>query len=447
MIKKWHQFIKESVEWQPTKEILDMFIGLTDEDYIVSVDKGVFYDGDGKKIWVDPKGTDGIITLGVPYNLGYKIDILKSGYKGGDVTIEFQSALSALKSEGYMVEGIYDDDDRISPDYLVFKNGAIVTWIPEIKGKPLTDKEEDWSDGDVFVSSYKCELYVYQPEKIDISSKDLAEIYQWKFYTTKGEQIYFDIDIDDLANIILDGNSPYLNTLVNGFEADIYDSRDYKPDIHDLFRYKLNKENSILVVKSLIKEIGGLENLIEESDNENLKGKSESEVISILLSEKVSYRDDYYTLIGLCEDSDIVNEVRQLVGDWEMQAASDRNEEEMYEAFDELLRRSGIEFQKIWKEGKRFFYKKNPSGNKEKVWYDDMIWWYTIQFDDIWIKDTNYQMFGNDLSAVFQEWASYYAGPYPSKNILDPNFSNYGDVDAVEMNSDIEDLLKRFIDS
>jgi hypothetical protein len=432
MIKKWNQFIKESVDyWSTTKEVSDIFIGLQDEDYIISVEKGVFND---VKDYLDPENDT--ITLG-EYYLGYKITILQSPDKSKrDVTIEFKTSLSALKSEGYIIEYISDDDDRISPDNIHFINGAVITWIPEKSGKPLTDNEEDLSDGDIYISSYKCELYIYQPEKTDLKPKDLAQIYQWGNYITKGDEIYCEIDIDDLSDVILSRNSPYKDQLINGIELYNYETHYYQPDTQNLFGYNLSKENEILSIKCLIKEMDGLENLIEESDNDELKGKSEDEVINFLLKERF-----YHTLENLCEDSEIIGDIKQMVADWEAQAHCDRNEEELHKAFDRILEREKIKFEKVWKEGKRFFYRKDRNGNKEKVWYNEMIWWYILEFESRWMTDYNTTMFRENLITVFKEWAGNSYFDYT----LEPHFSDYGDVDRDEMNKDIEGLLKGYL--
>jgi hypothetical protein len=82
-----------------------------------------------------------------------------------------------------------------------------------------------------------------------------------------------------------------------------------------------------------------------------------------------------------------------------------------------------------------------PNGLKQKVWYDEMIWWYILPFDERWIKDYESTMFGYDLIQVFREWGMncYF------QNRLSPYFSDYGGVDRDEMNKDIESTLKGYL--
>jgi len=100
-----------------------------------------------------------------------------------------------------------------------------------------------------------------------------------------------------MADNLLSRRSSYKDTLVYGTDYDNYESHYYQPDIDSLFRYDLKKENEILAIKALIKELGGLEEFIKECDNENLEGKSEDEIINFLLKERF-----YSTLEQLCKE-------------------------------------------------------------------------------------------------------------------------------------------------
>ena len=81
---------------------------------------------------------------------------------------------------------------------------------------------------------------------------------------------------------MLSRNSSYKDILVKGQE-DMYDNyygSDYQPDIPSMIQYTLSNENNHLLIKAMIKEVGGLEDMInhigdECSDEayENVKGK------------------------------------------------------------------------------------------------------------------------------------------------------------------------------
>lgn len=300
-------------------------------------------------------------------------------------------------------------------------------------------------DDDIYQSSASISIFCHQPEKIEFTSKDLAEIYKWTNYTTDDRNnIYCEVNIEDMAGLMLSRYSSYIDQLINGIDEDNYNSYYYQPEIDDLFRYNLSGTNRILAIKALIKEYGGLESFIsyigdECSDDayENVKGKSEEEVIEYLLKERF-----YDTLKTLCKGSEIISDIRETIADWECQAHQDKNGEELEAAFDKIIEKEGIEFTKEWKEGKRYYYKNNPATkNKQKVYYEDLIWYYKLKFEDRWITDYDKALYGQDLGSVFYEWASdcYF------DHDLKPYFSDYGDCDDVALNKEIEANLKHYL--
>jgi len=437
MIKKWFQFINESNHyWLNNKEIIDIFSSLKDEGYTISVKKAVFIQQDNDIISLNPE--DDIISLKEEYYFGFQIFIEKSKEKGDDITLDFKSAINYLKNEGYEIQKIFDEEGLTSVDNFHFVGGSIITWIPERTGKPLTFDHTDYEDGDIFISSVEISIHIYQPEKVEIVAKDLAEIYNWSYYTTDNDgNIYCELDIEDMVDNFLPRNSSWKDELVNGIEEGNYYSSEYQPDITSLFNYSLNKENEILAVKSLIKELGGLEEFIKECDNENLEGKSEEEVINFLLKERF-----YTTLKPLCIDSEIIGDIRQTIGDWESQAHCQKNQEEIEEEFDRLISREGIEFTKARKEGKRYFYRKIPgTDRKEKVYYDEIVWFYKLKFQERWITDYEKALPNYSLRSVFGEWCS----DWYFESRMNPRFSDSGDVDRIELNNEINSIFKRYL--
>ena len=121
----------------------------------------------------------------------------------------------------------------------------------------------------------------------------------------------------------------------------------------------------------MIKEIGGLQNLIDESGNESLEGKTEEEVIEFLLKERF-----YRTLESLSRDSEVISDIRMTYADWSSQAHCDENEEELRDAFDEIVSEV-CEWEKTWKLGQKHYLKKIPgTDRKEKVFYEENIIYY-----------------------------------------------------------------------
>ena len=441
MIKRWLQFIKESNHyWLDTDDVKDAFISLQDEGYSIKVNKAVFL-ADDKITWLNPQ--DDIISLNPEYYFGFQIFIEKSREKTDDLTLDFKSAINYLKGEGYEIQKIWDEEDPTSVDNLHFVKGSIITWIPEKEDKPLPEGEfigfeDNFEDGDIYVNSVEIGIYIYQPEKVDIVAKDLAEIYNWSDYTTDSSgNIYCELDIEDMADYLLSRRSSWKDQLVNGIDYDNYGSHYYQPDIQSLFQYKLKKENEVLAIQVIIKELGGLEEFIKECDNENLEGKSEEEVINFLLKERY-----YRTIEPLCKNSEIIGEIRQTIAEWESQAHCDQNQKDLEKEFDRIIGREGIEFSKSRKEGKRYYYRKIPgTDRKEKVYYDEIVWFYQVKFEERWISDYGKALTGYSLKNVFGEWCSdcYF------ENELNPHFSDWGDVDREALNKEIGGILKNYL--
>lgn len=437
MIKSWLQFIKESNHyWLETSDVEEAFISLKDEGYGLKVKKAVFTEQDGKIVWLDSEND--VISLLPEYYFGFQILIERSREKGDDITLDFKSAINYLRNEGYEIQKVWDEEDATSVDNLHFIKGSIITWIPERSGKPLTFKQEEYEDGDIYIDSNSVGIYIYQPEKVDITAKDLAEIYNWSDYTTDSSgNIYCELDIEDMAHYLLSRKSSWKDQLINSIDYGNYESHYYQPDIQSLFRYNLKKENEILAIKAMIKESGGLEDFIKECDNENLEGRSEDEVIDFLLKERY-----YKTLEPICKESEIIGEIRQTIADWECQAHCDKNQEELEEEFDEVIEKEGIEFTKSRKEGKRYYYRRiQGTDRKEIVHYDEIVWFYQVKFDEKWITDYAKALPNYSLKSVFGEWCSdcYF------ENELIPHFSDSGDVDREALNKEIGAILKNYL--
>lgn len=434
MIKNWNQFIKESHDfWISKEDIQEVFLPFTDVGYVVKIFKAFFLKMENSNGLISK---DDVVSLNDDFYTGYQIFIRKSNEKvDEDLTLYFKSVIKFIESEGYKIKS-YDDEDEVPQiDNLHFIKGSIITWIPEKQGKPLPSEFES---GDIYVSSGSITINIYQPELIELKEENLAEIYNWSNYTTDSHgNIYCELDIEDMSDLMLSRNSSYKDSLINGGDCDNYWNSDYQPDIQHLFRYDLQKENEILAVKSLIKELGGLEEFVKECSNEELSGKTEEEVINFLLKERY-----YNTLEDLCKDSEIIGEIRQTIADWSCQAHCEKNQSEIEESFDRILDKEDIEYTKSLKEGKRYYYRKIPgTDRKERVYYDEMVWFYKIEFQERWISDYGKTSPNTSLSSVFSEWCydSYF------QYDLNPHFSDWGDVDDEALNKEIGAILKNYL--
>ena len=452
MIKKWIQFIKEdldvesSVYWSDKEDMIDIFRPLSDEEYLISMNRSVFNYSTPIYTYVDPETNH--ITSGSTYFPGWSIEIKKQKNRenANDLTIDLRGIISRLKSEGYGYYMMDEDDELVSEKNIYLKESDIILFIPEDGKKTLDQASADlYSDNnsDIYTPLDSITLYFYQDEEFKITESDLAEIYQWRNYKIyPNGKIYCVVDIEDMSSYLLNSNSNshYESYLVNGIDIDNYYNNEYRPDIHSLFAYSLDKENEKLAIRCLIKESGGLSAFVDMLDSE-LEGKSEEEVVNICLSKTKSYHRS--EMQSICDGSEIIDEVRQICGGYECQAHCDENEKEILDEFDDLVKSEGIEANRVRIEGRKFYYKREKgTKNKEKIYFDDEVWAYEVTYDNKWITEvypTNFS--GWNLQDLLHEWIS----ECNFNNDFSPHFSDYGDVDKEQMNKDIKFTLESFL--
>lgn len=452
-LKKYLQFIKESAEisslyWIDEEDIKDIFRYITDEGYLLSISKIFFgYYGYSSNKFYNPNSNtdelvmfdidqDDVILCGEEYYPAWRISIVTSQYSGDDVTDELQSAISQLKGEEYIVDTVEVEDDKTNLENIHLLKGSIITWIPEEPGKPFTSNQEEMSDGDVYISSSELVLLIRQSEVVKMTEKMLAEIYEWKCDRIDGNSIYCHVEIDDMARAILSsGDYKIWGSILEegGLDIGDYYGDGYYPDINSMFQYTLNRENRILLVKAIIKELGGLESALNELEDleiyEELVGKSEDEVIQTLLKERF-----LRGIIKLGTDSEIMGSVRECISDWERQAHCDQNWEDLINEFDECVSEV-TQYTKFEKEIDRYYVKKDTN---EKVYYKSMVTYYEIPFDDKWIVDYGKSLKGYSLYSLFIEWCHDDYTNYELK----PRFRDWGDVNSEDLNSEIASILK-----
>ena len=465
-LKKYLQFIKESVNdnsmyWIDKDQIKDIFHYITDEGYSLSITKVFFgYYGYSDNKFYDPNKNpedsklvmfdvdqDDVILSGETYHPGWRIRIVKSQYSGVrrplniidpryDFTDEFQSAISQLKGEGYIVDTIEDEDGKTNLENIHLYSGSIITWIPETPGKPFTTNLNVMSDGDIYISSAELVILIHQSEEVKFTEKMLAEVYDWKCDRIEGDKIYCHVSISDMARAIL-SRSAYQSwgEILESGELDIgdYYGDGYYPEIDSMFQYTLDKDNRVLLVKALIKELGGLEttinNLIDDdSSYESLVGKSEDEVIDFLLKER--FLD---SIKKLSTDSEIMSSVRETISDWDRQAHCDQNWKDLINEFDDVVSEV-TEYTKLEKEVEKYYVKK---GTNERVYYKTIVTHYELPFQEKWILDYGKALKGYSLDSLFEQWCSDEYLDYK----LEPRFRDWGDVDSKDLNKEIAAIL------
>lgn len=449
MIKKYLQFISESIKedieegtlWKLSEDdITDYMLEITDAGYSVSVEFGfsekVKQGGYKEGKWVESEKevfTDKV-KAGDEVTPAYWISIIKGDrIKNDDVTSTFQFACSIIAEEANVDISIHDSDgDLGDPDGIEIKGGLFYT--------------DNWNSSEPeLLEVDNIAIFAKSKETVTFTQENLVEYYNWKDAIVKEDKVYVEFDIEDMSDIMLSRNSSYKDILLKGQE-DMYDNyygSDYQPDIPSMIQYTLTKENNHLLIKAMIKEVGGLESMInhigdECSDEayESVKGKSEEEVIEFLLKERF-----YNTLKQLCKNSEICQEIRQTIGDWEMNAHVDSNYQSILDEFDEVVE-SEFTFTKERREVTKHYTSKDAEGNQTRREYQELDTFYTIPYSNDWIDNEDGERL-KDLSLhdIFKEWCGEQYFTYEMK----PNFSDYGDVDSKALNLDLKSDLERYL--
>ncbi len=447
MIKKYLQFIKESIKeqieegtlWKLTEDdITDYMLEITDAGYYVSVEFG-FCEKVKQHHYNRPSVEKDIFTdkvkAGDEVRPAYWIKIDKSDrLRNDDVTSTFQFACSIIAEEANAEISINDEDGNLGDsDGIVIKGGLFYT--------------DNWNSGEpelLETDSYIA-IFAKSKETVTFTQENLVKYYNWSDAIIKNDNVYVEVNLEDMSDIMLSRSSNYKDILVKG-EEDMYDNYhgyDYQPDIPSMIQYTLTKENNNLLIKAMIKEVGGLESMInhigdECSDEtyERVKGKLEEEVIEFLLNDGF-----YETLKQLCKNSEICQEIRQTIGDWEMNAHVDSNYQSILDEFDEVVE-SEFKFTKEKREVTKHYTSKDAEGNQTRREYQELDTFYTIPYNNDWIdNEDGERLKGNSLFDIFKEWCAEQSFNYEMK----PNFSDYGDVDSKALNKDLKSDLERYL--
>lgn len=451
-LKRYFDFIKESLKedvdnrkfWSLHEDdIRELLLGLTDEGWLVTINFGF---EDEYENWKGDKLIRDYTEKVLPdeeVTPAYWIEITpSSNITSEDVTDDFLFAFDTLKDrlrtpkpqltifeeEPDTKIEVRDHDGVLNKDDILIKGGLFI-------GKDLEEQEQ------VEARSYLA-IFANEPKKYEFTQKQVSEYYGWEcdYIDDKGN-IYIHIDTEDLAYELLERNAQYLDILSKGMEVmwDHYESHYYIPETDSFFNYSLDKENEVLMVKSIIKESGGWNVLKDENIVTDIEEdfNSEEDFINYVLKERF-----YDTLKDMCVDSEICQEIKQTVADWEMSAHVDQNYDAIISNFDSKVA-DEFEYSKIEKEVKKYYTTTNSEGEEEKKHYTNNIIYYQIEFDKDWIREMDAEdlfRFENLLD-IFKEYCGH---QYYSKS-LNPSIYDYGDVDRKAMNSDIKNYLTNFL--
>jgi hypothetical protein len=447
-LKRYIQFVKESLKekieekslWKLDEDqIRDYFIDFEDAGYLLTVEFG-FVEETTKHYYNRPSEQKEIytekVTSGDNVRPAYWIRIEKSSsVNSEDITDSLKFVYSILKSEADADITLHDADTDVDINTTIIKGGIFINTEP--------DDDKSGEEAESYLA-----LFVKQKESITITPKDLVDFYGWNVEVEKEGQLWAEIDLEDLADFILSPRSDYKDSLVKGQEHmwDYYDISGYYPDIISLFQYDLDKENEVLVAKSIIKELGGYEQTInhigDECDNqiyEDVKDMTEEELIKYLLSERF-----YKTIEQLANHSEVLQEIRETIANFEMSAHCDENYDQIVSNFDGIVSDELEQYEKVVKEVTKYYNSKDAEGNQVRREYKTDVTYYQFPYSNDWIKevDSDY-LYSKDLDDLFRDWVR-------EQNIdrnLNPRISDYGDVNRVKMNEDIKAFLTRYLNN
>ena len=445
-LKRYIQFVKESLKekieekslWKLDEDqIRDYFIDFEDAGYLLTVEFG-FVEEITKHYYNRPSEQKEIytekVTSGENVRPAYWIRIEKSSsVNSEDITDSLKFVYSILKSESDADITLHDADTDVDINTTIIKGGIFINTEP--------DDDKSGEEAESYLA-----LFVKQKESVKITPKDLVEFYGWNVEVEKEGQLWAEIDLEDLADFILSSRSDYKDSLVKGQEHmwDYYDISGYYPDIISTFNYGLDEENQVLVVKSIIKELGGYEQTInhigDECDNqiyEDVKDMTEEELIKYLLSERF-----YKTIEQLANHSEVLQEIRDTIANFEMSAHCDDNYDEIVSNFDSIVSDELEQYEKVVKEVTKYYTTKDAEGNQVRREYKTDVTYYQFPYSNDWIKevDSDY-LYSKDIDDLFRDWVR-------EQNIdrnLNPRISDYGDVNKSEMNKDIKAYLTRYL--
>jgi hypothetical protein len=368
----------------------------------------------------------------------YNIVIEKSSdLSKEDVTDSLKFACSIIEGEGDC------DVELIAGDGGVLDIDAVL-----VQGGFFTDVDPEDENSGIELEGYNASLSIFAKQKntIKIKPQDLEDYYGWDVSVKKEGQLWAEIDLEDLADFILSPRSEYKDSLVKGQEYmwDYYDISAYYPDIISLFNYSVDKENEVLVVKAIIKELGGYEQAInhigDECDNqiyEEVKDMTEEELIEYLLSERF-----YKTIKQLASHSMVLQEIRDTIANWEMSAHCDENYDQIVSNFDGIVNDELGQYEKVVKEVTKYYNSKDAEGNQVRREYKDNVTYYQFPYSNDWISETDSEyLYNKELDDLFRDFVR----ESDIDRTLNPRISDYGDVNKEEMNKDIKAYLTRYL--
>ena len=332
-------------------------------------------------------------------------------------------------------------------DSLKFLKGIVEDEL-NLECKFFGDNSDTWYDildlenitienGSMYNGEEKLEFLniAFLDKDVNVTVLDLCEYYEWDYQLAEGDNpesnkvkivdglVYVRKDQDDLTFVAQNVNDSieHLTTTI-----DDYHNWEGNTDTDSLIRYHLNDDALKHLIKKIISDNGGLESFLNEYSDESdldLEGKSEEEVIDLILNERFKS-----TLEVMFKDNDTVDDIRRDYDTWESQSRVDKFEDNLQKDFDSILYSS---FTFIKDE-----YKSEWKGGNNK-WYHMYRYWILIEgklIDGLFLDGYDLEDFKNcGLTALPSEWFEK-CGESEKLYANDPI---YGDVDTDEFSNEI----------
>jgi hypothetical protein len=231
-LKKYIQFIKESLKedldsgkiWELNEDqIREYLIELDDAGYLIVVNFG-FVKKHTINYYNKPSVEKDVYTenivAGEEIRPAYWIEIQKSkDVNNEDVTDSLKFACSIIEDEVDADIKLYDTDTDVDINTTLIKGGIFINVDPE--------DNMSGEEANNYIS-----IFAKQRNTIKIKPTDLEDYYGWDVKVKKEEQLWAEMELEDLADFILSPRSDYKDSLVKGQEHmwDYYELSSYYPE-------------------------------------------------------------------------------------------------------------------------------------------------------------------------------------------------------------------------
>jgi hypothetical protein len=305
---------------------------------------------------------------------------------------------------------------------VILDEGYIIEWLrldKYVSGRYDLVGEEHSNRGYTLLDGL--DILFVDLNKHKFTIKEIAKKLEWRDYEVDGENIYFDIDMENLRDRVINKNDNYYDMLVDGIDWDHYYDNSYQnnPTTESLFQYHLDNSNARMLVTKIIKNFGGIDVIRQEIDDVEILHALETDVkTDESLVDFFLVGDNYSELDEIGEE--LLDEVKNLIGDAYTGDLASETLEAVISSFDSKLTDEGIKFH-----SKR----EDEDGN----------WTYRFYYSNDWLDDISFdygETRGLSLEGIFIEFVDTFGSFY-----LSPNIPDYGDPDSHSYNADIKQHL------